>query len=445
MKKNITSLTLCFIFLFSLLTPLLFTGCKDKRLNWNGLSIANFEDYTGIGAVSFASQSTSKATYADEGHHNGKMKLAGFKEDNSCVEIEFEDDKGNIEKQNAHLLHFDAYTRFTLLSFTTDKNQEFVVSDKYNYRICSYRRSSLNSFTLINSGMKYINSYFFILDNLTGKIYDFYDIIKAMQKAIGIKQLDITFSNLDGLSRTHSDPGHLMTDVKATDYNSKDEHHVFQISFKENNIEVVQRLNHTQRTNFGGYSDKYGNLVNLGPSSFADTCSNTLRYQKSNGQFETKNEEGATFTFGANYIVYMTSNNKTYYLNATGEFEEIDMQDTPIVRLSSIISSSIGESGSGLLYRKGNEIYYKILNTTYSNSIPYRTCKVIKLTLDETYDWKYSYEEIYSMEGMETFFATIAQGNNLYINTNPGLSVYNFITKETTIINSQYIFTSFKN
>lgn len=131
------------VFIFASVATLLGVLLSKKRMNWHGLTIANYQNYIGIGAASFGGGNGSKAVaYAgNEGDSGkGKMKLAGITKDNACEQIEFVNDKGKTYKQKARLIYFDSYDKFTLFALTTNSKYEYVESS--SNAGCSFSVSS---------------------------------------------------------------------------------------------------------------------------------------------------------------------------------------------------------------------------------------------------------------------------------------------------------------
>ena len=111
----------------------------NPRLSWHGFTIANYKDYSAIGAVAFDSVEETATAYAAEGGKTYNKKLAGFINDNEYREIEFVNKKGKIVKQNAYLVHFDSYQHYSFMTFSTKKNQPFIDREFYSY---SYQLST---------------------------------------------------------------------------------------------------------------------------------------------------------------------------------------------------------------------------------------------------------------------------------------------------------------
>ncbi|MBQ0099126.1 MAG: hypothetical protein KBS91_01085, partial [Firmicutes bacterium] len=177
MKKKISFLLL-FVFLLSAFSFVGAFGCKDSaKINWDNLHIKNFENYSALGAANIKEEQTKSASshivYADTAEQKKAkdVKLVGITGTGECEEITFVNDKGKISKQSAHLIGLKAYTRYSLACFATWNElyfEEGLFDEDSFYGWCpSY---------------SYYNRFPFIIDNLTGKIYDATMIIVALSK-----------------------------------------------------------------------------------------------------------------------------------------------------------------------------------------------------------------------------------------------------------------------
>ena len=253
------------MFVASAIAVVLALVLSPRALNLHGLRVANFENYAGIGAASFDNgKKTTAVAYASGGSAGKKdMNLAGITKDNKCQKIEFENEMGKITKQNARLIHFDAYDKFTLFTLTTNKKYEFVESDKqYNNGGYSYRYFSEN-FALINQYYEYKDTSTLILDNETGKIYDMKEIVGVVQKFVNNKfGFEISFFNFDVNQMNNSvniEPvGQKSLLMKVFDYSSNTNNNkisIFEAKLTENGVEVKQRMNSIQFDNFTNRSE----------------------------------------------------------------------------------------------------------------------------------------------------------------------------------------------
>ena len=327
--RKIKYFLLAFILGLTCFSPLALTGC-GKKLNWNGLSIAGFDDFVSIGAVSFEDKNI---VYADEKNNSPKMKLAGFDADGVCKQITFEDEKGKKSKQKANLLHFDAYENYTIVSFTTNKDIDFVNLDSYYYTYWDTYYFSLDSnYTTFSKK----DCFMFIIDNANGKIYDMRHIVDAVKDVCQYKNVCMNFANLSGVreamygSKAYNDPFILLSVQENVD--GRTSRSLCKVDFQDNNVKVAQKMNYTQMQNFNQSTqvvcDRYGHIFSC--SGLNADLLYVDRYQKLDGTFVEARQD-AQYKFGTNSILYMWRNNKTYYLNGNDEFEEIDFNFGKII------------------------------------------------------------------------------------------------------------------
>ena len=406
----------------------------SPKLRWHGLSIANFDSYVGIGAASFGKSETASAVaYASaDGAGKKDMKLAGITKDDMCLEIEFVNDKGKKVKQNANLVLFDAHDYFSFMVFSVDKNQEFLLKNNYRYSY-SYGDSRIGYMNLDNEYWLNGNKNFmFILDNITGKIYDMREVAEVFYKTIKpdykeYLSFTITFSNLEYLGNQPSSHNYLMLKLEISDNSGWSKFQLWQVLFKENNIEVSQKMNSMQYSNFGSAMgsvkyDRFGNTI-----IYMDT---NIRIQKADGKFDTKNFGKGSFKFGANSVLYYGVDSKTYYLNKNGEFEEISFDFEKIFDVSHIMDS--------FLYKTGNVRYHSFNTNQYGNQYGFENgFNLVKITLDEQVDWKFTMEaEVISFEWM----TLAAREDKVYMLKDKKLYVYDMQSKSTTEFESVYEF-----
>lgn len=416
--KKVKYFLLVFVLGLTCFSPLALTGC-GKKLNWNGLSIVGFENFVGIGAVSFEDE---KIAHADEGGVPHKMKLAGFKADEMCEEIRFENEKGKISKQDAHLLHFDAYENCTLVSFTTDKKQDFI-----NYDSCDYTFYSSNDFTIhdstsygyINKTFHPKNSFFFIIDNISGKIYDMRDVVKGIEKVCNIKDFRFGisgFPGFDGFGTTGyslNNNNFLMMFITENTNNSETRSYVCQLSFENNNVKVTLRMNNIQSKNFTsmtGYvkTDRFGHMFSVMDLYYSLQI---FRCQKPDGLFlELDND--AIYKLGINSILYMQNDNSTYYLNEDSQFVEIDFDFDAIVT------------------RVDNLHFYD--GAAYGSN----SSNLLKFVFDKQHVWKYVSESI----ALPVGGTMVGSDNRIYILNDKSIYVYDIDVNTTTKIDSKYEF-----
>lgn len=401
----------------------------SPKIKLHGLAIANYESYKGIGAASFGETAENVAYAASEGSGKKDMKLAGITKENQCREIEFENDKGKIVKQNTRLIHFDAYDKFTLFTLTTNKKHNYVEENEifnsfYRYEIGKH-------FIAINqTSFSYKDTRLLILDNETGKIYDMKEIIDSIEDMLKHENFGVYFLNIpnnEGVSFYNVQPvgqdNLLFKVVDFTNYDGNYNVSIIQVKLCEKSIEISERMNAmqfnnaTNRDNFDSYGsmsiimqDIYGNIF------FKQTTypGNIDKYQKVNKEF-VELDTSATYIMGINSIMYKQQDSKTFYMNAKGEFEEINF-DTQII-----------SNENKFHYQNGNVIFAGNNNN-----------KDYKITLDEEFDWKYTLEEF----SFSTNNNTVAQGDFLY-SFNAQTNVITKFDTRTSVsdnISSQYTF-----
>lgn len=411
-------------FVFASVATLLGVLLSKKRMNWHGLTIANYQNYTGIGAASFGGGSGSKAVaYAGNESDSGKdkMKLAGITKDNTCEQVEFVNDKGKTYKQKARLIYFDSYDKFTLFALTTNSKYEYFENPSSIENSICISSVELSIKKTESSGAydwisyKHKDTSMFILDNDNGKIYDMYEIWKTLKKMY--TQKDIGFMNFGIVSL-----GTAQVDCFGTknllwyvEPYGPDEIEIVQMTLTDNGVELSKRISNEQIRNwlpesyrYHGYfyQDIYGNIF----SGYS--------YQKNDGTFVTlAHDHGEKYTFGFNKVCYKTQGDKTYYLNESGEFVEIECNQ-PLISIS----------GTDFYYQKGNVLICGDKD------------KVYKVTIDKNDVFGYTVEE-FSFERQGT---TVAQGNFVYSLNSETKSFTKFdLTTGTQIpIDSKY---SFKN
>lgn len=423
------ALSTAFVFVASAVAVVLVLVLSPRALNLHGLSVANYENYTGIGAASFDESKGATAVAYASGGKAGKedMNLAGITKDNKCEKIEFENDNGKITKQNARLIHFDAYDKFTFFTLTTNKKYEFIEKPTQTYDNYGYDFDSNGIFSINNRGYSCKDTSFLILDNETGKIYDMKEIVKIIEEVIDVEHFVFSLMNIDDYyEMTYNVPepvaqNYLLFKVKNYD-NGQEKMQIFQAKLTNGGIEISQRLNNMQTENFlnavNNYgvlyasnfilSDKFGNLF----ARQMHDGGKFLKYQKTDGTFFECEE--ATYTLGINSIMYKQKDSKIYFMNAKGEFEEIDF-DTKII-----------SKEAKFHYKHGNVIVVGENNKTY------------KITLDNEFDWKYTIEEFL----FSTDFDAVAQGDFLYSFNSETKVITKFDMKTSTPeeIDSQYTF-----
>ena len=411
-----------------LISPMFFTGCS-KKISLHGASIANFENYTGIGAVSFGGSSTSKAVYADNGEtYKNNIKLAGFNND-TCEEIEFINKHGQKQTQKAKLLHFDAYTNFTLFSLTY-KNYGFIGYDDYYYEMLD-----TNRFSFTSTSDAYDDSYLFILDHNNGKIYDMANVYNSIQDMTNLRISELRFINLESSFGCPADPDSLL--IKAHFYGEESNPiYLFQLLLEEDDIKIIQRMDYEQYQEFdisntqlyyNNFMDKFGNILPYGFHYMG-----LPYFQKADNTIKYVNYPEATFKLGANSILYMNNNGENFYLNKDGNFEKITLVN------NSIQSFNYFTELSNYAYLNRNK---NVLTYTQKSS---GDISLVKVTLDAKNISNYTIEEkvIFAPENKSISTYTAIRDNFVYILHNKKFNVYNIETGEMESIDSQYEFKS---
>lgn len=368
---------------------------QSRSINWHGFTIANYQNYMGIGVANFGDGNSSNVYASSFEDKSGELKLAGITKDNTCEEIEFVKNDGKIQKQNARLIHFDAYDKFTLFTLTTNDDYEFVeekLLGGYDYVFTKeYIRMGENN------SISYKDASMFILDHKTGKIYNIQEVMKVAQEMFSTETLSLSFINLNNSNFTKQ---LLLICWKGWDYSGGNNLlGIIQISLTDSGMEVSKRLSDVQLSNWkdnGDVSsvidsisqDVYGNILKRGRDYYNNK--KILAYQKNDGYFVTLDySHGETYTLGMNSVFYKQLNDKTYYLNDSGEFEEIEFDEILINVLNT-------------------EFYYKDGETILCGD----DVNIYKMNLDKSNAWKYEVEIIsFPREQSNT---TVGRGNFIY-------------------------------
>lgn len=388
----------------------------SPKLNWHGLSIANYKSYSGIGAASFGNKKTASAVaYASNGSSgNDNMKLAGITQDNTCEEISFVNEKGRKVKQKAYLVLFDAYENYTLLGFSTNKDKEFVeLNDTRSLRIGYFDKKIRfyvdDSLDTVPTSLLDKTCYCFILDNNTGKIYDLREVVKAVK--------NMTKDIFDGFQLYFNyveEKIFLNVQGNNNGYNSGI---LVRIDFYEQEIKVIEVLNAMQYKNFTNGSvyelDKYGNVI------VEDA------YLKLDGTFvDLEKTNNIKYKLGINGVYYKKSGDKTYYLNKNGEFEEIEFDFDILDTLNYYYT----------FLRKNNIIYaFRSYNLE---------TRLYKIKLDNDYDWKFTIESEVICD--VSCSSGVIVGNFVVLFANNDIILYNTETKELTNHTSIYKYMEIK-
>lgn len=467
---------------------------KDVTINWDGLTIANFANYQymGVSPVHVSAQTVSlcKATSlsASLTPDNGEgvviqdvppeepVKLVGITGTNECEEMHFVNSKGDISKQNAHLIRLDTYERYSFAIFSTKTSEYKEKSwgkdfDETEYRffhkeVSIYRRYK-GGLVGADDFREDIKPYFIIIDNDNGNLYSMNDIRDRFLKLEGEKKFVSLKILSDSLHRdfimfeveTHSEGGYGF------------DHSLYQIKFSEHDIEIVERMNNAQIKNFlGGVSapeyltfDQFGNVFRT--MKFNGTSweyeyfpINGSRYQKSDGTFDTLNftderypgrNDIVTYTFFNHFLIRRTYNGSytdeanletVSYLNGEGEFvpTRIDLPD------------AWGDLDN--MYHDGN-VYYRVTRDGFtSGEGTYRqTMTLTKMTINEESPWDCEIENIlledewlddYYINNQtavrnEALVKNCTFGNGfMYSYYNTDFYIYDLATGERTIINN---------
>lgn len=400
-----------------------------KSINLHGLKISNFENYSGIGAASFGKSAENVAYAASDNVAKDKLNLAGITKNNKCEKIEFENEKGKITKQNARLIHFDAYDKFTLFTLTTNKNHEFVEFDDYSRDYIEYS-FNYNSFYLTSdpsADYSYKDTSTFILDNETGKIYDMKEVVKGVGELLDYDKPSISLFGLFDSSKMQAggkkyEPigqKSILLKASAPDGKGGNEFSIFQASLTDDGLKISQRINAMQFKNVfesqGLGTDSSEVYYNLNTLIQQDIFGNIFirNYNYPNQFYMCQKNDGTFFDiFGCEMGVNSVMYHGNSYINAQGEFEEIEL-NSPIVNNDS-------------------KVYAKRGNVIFAGNY--------KITLDEKKPW------LFSLETLAITDDGVMQGDFFYrLDTVTGaLSKYNMTTHETTVVDSQYEFKNLK-
>lgn len=484
-KKGIILGVIAAVLVVAIVLPILIINVRNKKVSWKGLSIANFEKFSAIGAANIDGEKQKATAYgvgseignvADKNKKNNATHLVGFKKDGSCEKIKFENNKGKFFNEDVYLTHFDSYKYFSIASFSKDKKSEYIDFDDYCYSSIQLEEGGDYS-VFINNGKdgedyQMINIYsavaygsysLMLINNQNGKIYDFKDILKSIageRKTIGLEYISINEKRLT------YDYDYILFSA-STSGCAINERELYQLSFEGENIKIVQRMDISQYENFVEsikkgdssysykfFSDKFGNVfyntVNW------DITSNLL-YQKTDGTF---GEIGDTkeLVLSPNGIVYRIESvgdgnaDKIYYLNAEGNFIECGSNDIDLLTSIGISETALmniylyfngGTSYvSKFLYRENNVIYFAY-SQRYVNPLKFG---LVKMIIDDTDDWKYKIEFVdYNSVSCDPMGQVAASNGYVYsLDTDGKLKMFNMSTGESTIFESQYMFNDLK-
>ena len=469
-------------------------GKSDKKssINWDGLTIANFDSYSYMGVSATQetptakNMSLSKATRlarpladsngvsADElikdSAPEEPVKLVGITDAGKCEEMQFVNKKGDVSKQNAHLIRLDTYNRYSFAIFSTQSSEYIDTSwgvehDEMEYSfshqdieiVYRLKGSWLGSDRFLGDQ---VEQYFFIIDNNNGNIYSMNDIRDRFIKKTG----ETKFRRINFLSDS------LYRDFIMFELETHDGTNLYQIKFSETDIEIIERMNDTQLKNFlGGVSepeyltfDHFGNIFRTrkynGTSwEYELTPKNGSRYQRSDGIFDTLNftderypgnDYMAEYTFFNHFLIRRTyaepqSNlnlETVSYLNGEGEFVPVRI-DLPNIW---------GDLDT--MYHEGNVYYHVDRDSLTVGDGSYRqTMTLTKITLSEENgwdctvekilledEWVYDYIEYDRLGARNSALVTNHTFGNVYMYSyyNNDFYIYNLETGEKTIINN---------
>ena len=475
-------------------------GCgksKKSSINWDGLTIANFDSYAYMGvsatqeSPNAQNMSLSKASrlanpLAESDVRAGEIiiqdsapeepvKLVGITGSGKCEEMQFVNKKGKISKQNAHLIRLDTYDRYSFAIFS-NKTDDYIDSswgrdfDEMEYTFYLYDMEIIyrNKGSWLGAdrfAYEQINPYFFIIDNTNGNIYSMNEIRERFIKSKG----KINFSKIEILADSlHRD--FIMFGVESLSEDGYSwEHSLYQIKFNDGDIEILERMNNTQLDNFCGRRldyltfDQFGNVfttMKWNGTSWEDAPNpkNGSRYQRSDGIFDIlnftderypDNDLIVTYTFFNHSLIRRTYKDNYFdeanletvsYLNGDGEFVSL--------------SKDLIDIGANLdnMYHEGN-VYYQLSRDGFSagdgnyrqtlvltkiilNTENFCDYEIEKVLLEDELVDDYSYNNQLGLKNQDLVNNHTFGNGYVYSYYNNDFYIYNLHTGEKKIINN---------
>ncbi len=468
----------------AIIIPIVIFANRDKdnneNVDWNNLTIAGFENFTALGSAVFDTDgasvvadgnglvASSVSDKQDKHDRKDDAHLVGFKKDGKCEKIKFEDEKGNKHEQDLKLIHFEAYEHFSFAMFT-EKDDEYLNFDEYYYQFM-YWKNTEGYTTGIGANDEYFEHYYskeyhtFLIDNKTGKIYGFEDIVETVAKTF---KDDFYLEPVTVNEKRNSyDYDYILFKAHTSD---NDKVAVYQLTFEKNKIKITERINAVQFENFvysitssGGYlesspeiyCDRYGNIT-LNNSYWREQIGKVI-YQKTDGTFgEIPADMSRKNTIlSPNGIFYYkeksTSDDpdKVYCLNQNGELELTSLGNTELFNLYRNFTESSYYRVSKFLYQKDNVIYLAYA-TPQDNPQKHG---LMKMVLSEENDYDYTLEFVDYNENVGiTYYGdgankTLVAANDDYVYElrQNVLKKYDIETGASTVYESQYTFKGLK-
>lgn len=473
-KKGILISIISFAVVLAIALPILIINIvkKNKGIDWDGFLISGFSEFSAMGAAVIDDSGVSTVAYAagDAGIVASKKDkhdahLVGFKKDGSFEKIKFKDEDGKTHNQNAKLIHLDVRGRFSIASFSNNSDVEYVDIEHYGYsfsvsddqdREIYYHIDNVEPIDYYVTGGRsysYEDSALFIIDNVTGKIYNMENIIDKIKEPIYEKYGEVSFI-LETINLNYVDYPFDVENIlfSVEFYSDSNKMWLFEAKFKNNNIELTQRMNDTQMDNFipdepngskpylewGLFSDKFGNII------WNEEESSVYNYQKRDGSFG-KIEGYSRPVLSPNGVIYFEkSGSQIYYLNALGEIELTTLSGIELI--DSFKNFYNSNSKYKYLYKNENAFYF-----AYSNHGLSKRHALMKMVISEANDWEYSLEFVdfndgiipdYNTLSLEDRTSAAANDGYLYELASGVLRRYDIETGEHHVYESKYKFKS---
>ena len=468
----------------AIIIPIVIFTNRDKdnneNIDWNNLTIAGFENFTALGSAVFDTDGASvvadrnglvASSVSDKQDKHDKKDdahLVGFKKDGKCEKIKFEDEKGNKYEQDLKLIHFEAYEHFSFAMFT-EKDDEYLDFDEYYYQFM-YWENTEGYTTGIGAKDEHFEHYYsneyhtFLIDNKTGKIYSFEDIVETVKETF---KDDFYLEPVTVNEKRNSyDYDYILFKAHTFD---NDKVAVYQLTFEKNKINITERINAVQFENFvysitssGGYlgsypeiyCDRYGNIT-LNNSYWREQIGKVI-YQTTDGTFgEISADMSRKNTIlSPNGIFYYKEQSisddpdKVYCLNQNGELELTSLGNTELFNLYRDFTESSYYRVSKFLYQKDNVIYLAYA-TPQDNPQKHG---LMKMVLSEENDYDYTLEFVDYNENVGiTYYGdgankTLVAANDDYVYElrQNVLKKYDIETGASTLYESQYTFKGLK-
>lgn len=379
MKKFLMS----FILLCCIVLPCTtFLSACGNNSDLNNAVIANWNNYTHIGAGIISEQGTNTNEVSMQAKRKGKAKLFGVTKNGEYEVIKFKDEKNKEKEQTLYLSGFSAFENFTFISYSTYQVDSIGVFDSNDTRG-------------------------YIIDNKTGKLFRLDDIFKY------INHFTVSESKtaLYCLASKHSDPytGHST---------------IYKFSTENNELKIEKVFDGSTLPNFGSdfIVDKHDNV-------FA-----------SNGKYIIKSDrtirplDSLSLFKALNGLVY--ADNKVF--NEQGNLVETTFIPENLTPYNYKASNAYDKKNEFLAKQDGNLYYYFIDQVTSSSHNSLKN-KLYKVTFSN--EIEYTVENIV-LEGYsaDLWNKTLVENDRIYYLSNGEVGYCDVLTGKRTVLSNDYLF-----